>query len=353
MNKDAKTLVILSPGFPENEADTACLPSQQLFIKAINKNFPSLNIIVLSFQYPYFNSTYQWNNNRVVAFGGKHRSKVYRILLWLRTWKMLNQLKKENNIIGILSFWCGECALIGKWFGKKNNIKQVAWILGQDARKGNRYIKWIRPKPDELVAMSDFLADEFFENYFTGPAHIIPNGIDGNLFSKKIAQKDIDIAGTGSLIPLKRYDTFISIVKKIADKIPNLHTVLCGKGPEEINIRSLIKKNNLQNNISLTGELPHENVLKIMQRCKIFLHPSSYEGFSSACLEALSAGAHVISFCRPMNELINHWHVVNTEEEMLYKTLEILQNPETNYEPLYPFLMDDTAKKMMALFEYE
>jgi hypothetical protein len=189
--------------------------------------------------------------------------------------------------------------------------------------------------------MSDFLANEFFKNYFIVPKHIIPNGINGGLFSKEIFQKDIDILGVGSLIPLKRYDIFVSIVKQITDKIPAVQAVLCGKGTEENNLKSLIKKINLQKSISLTDELPHKDVLEIMQRSKIFLH-----------LEALAAGGHVISFCRPMNDSINHWHIVSNEEEMLDKALEILRNPQANYESVFPYLMNDTAKKMMVLFEY-
>ena len=38
-----------------------------------------------------------------------------------------------------------------------------------------------------------------------------------------------------------------------------------------------------------------------------------------ACLEALYAGCHVISFCKPMNTDFEHWHIVNTEEDMIKK----------------------------------
>ena len=59
MKHDPKTLVILSPGFPKDEADTTCLPAHQVFIKSLNKNFPSLKIIILSFQYPFSTSHIQ------------------------------------------------------------------------------------------------------------------------------------------------------------------------------------------------------------------------------------------------------------------------------------------------------
>lgn len=153
MSNSNKTLVILSPGFPADEADTTCLPSQQLFIKEINKNFPSLKIMVIAFQYPFSKSEYEWNKNKVFAFAGNGRGKLQRFFLWIRICRKLRQLKKENNIIGLLSFWCGETALLGTWFGRKYHLKHRCWISGQDAKKENKYIKWIRPKSEELVAM--------------------------------------------------------------------------------------------------------------------------------------------------------------------------------------------------------
>ena len=54
MKKKLDTLVILSPGFAANEADTTCLPPMQLFVKALKEICPGLNIIVIAFQYPFF-----------------------------------------------------------------------------------------------------------------------------------------------------------------------------------------------------------------------------------------------------------------------------------------------------------
>jgi hypothetical protein len=89
-----------------------------------------------------------------------------------------------------------------------------------------------------------------------------------------------------------------------------------------------------------------------MQRTKVFLHPSSYEGFSGVCLEALSAGAHVISFCKAMKQEIEHWHITGSKEEMKQKTLDILQGPNADHSPGFPFLMSDSVNAVMRLFEY-
>ncbi|HEX4372973.1 MAG TPA: glycosyltransferase family 4 protein [Puia sp.] len=350
MINDRKTLIILSPGFPANEEDSACLPAQQSFVRSLNKNFPDLKIIILAFEYPFVRSAYLWHNNSVISFAGKNRRKIFRLIMWRKIWQELKKINKQENIIGLLSFWCTETALVGKLFAKKFKLKHFCWVLGQDARKGNKMIRFIKPKSEELIAMSDSLATEFFLNYKIHPKYIIPNGINPELFSENNSEKDIEISAAGSLIPLKRYDIFIDIINEINKTIPSAKEILCGKGEEEKKIKLLIEKFNLQNNITLTGEISHAEVLKIMQRSKIFLHTSSYEGFSGACLEALYSGAHVISFCQPMKQEIGHWHIVKTKEEMFHKTLELLSDPSTDFSPVLPFTMDNAAREMMRLF---
>ncbi|MEO8764214.1 MAG: glycosyltransferase [Ginsengibacter sp.] len=352
MKHDSKTLLILSPGFPKNEADTTCLPSQQIFVRSLNKCYPALSVIILSFQYPFSNTTYQWYGNKVVPFDGLEKGRIARLLYWRQVWRTMNRLKKENNIIGLLSFWCGECAFMARYFGRSNKLKNLTWIMGQDAKKGNKYIALIQPKPGELMAMSDFLSDEFYKNYGIRPSHVIPNGVAPALFAIKNIVRDITILGVGSLIPLKQYDIFIKVVKEVNKQIPGINSILCGKGALQMELQDLIAREHLQTNLILTGEMPHQETLELMQRAKIFLHPSCYEGFSTACLEALYAGCHVISFIRPMRQDIDHWHVVQNTGEMIAKTVELLLNRKTNYVRVMPYIMDESANTVMRLFGY-
>ena len=114
-------------------------------------------------------------------------------------------------------------------------------------------------------------------------------------------------------------------LKEITKEIPATNAMLCGKGPQEMQLQKLIVHHQLQNNILLTGEKPHAETLRLMQRTKVFLHTSNYEGFSTVCLEALYAGCHVISFIKPMQHDIDHWHIVQTKEEMVKKAIGILK----------------------------
>jgi len=345
-----KIFVIISPGFPANEADTTCLPFAQSFIKSLNKNFPSLKIIVLSFQYPFFKGMYQWNGNTIISFYDKGKGKIKRFLFWRKVWRQLKKINKENTVVGLFSFWCTECAFIGKYFGWYYHIPHKTWIIGQDAKRDNKYVKLIRPRAENLAAMSDFLVEQFFKSHGIRAKYVVPNGIDLSEFTPYNGQKDIDVLGAGSLIPLKQYNIFIDVVSKLKYQLPGIKAILCGRGPEEENLNQKANDMQLDNNISFQGEIEHAETLKLMQRTKIFLHPSSYEGFSTVCLEALYAGAHVISFCKPMSKEIKNWHIVKNDDEMVKKALELLTDTQTKYERVLVQSMDDSVKAIMKLF---
>lgn len=350
MATEQKTIVILTPAFPANESETYWVHSQQLFVKTLRNNFPHLKVLVLAFLYPYARSRYTWHATEIISFDGMHRKRLQRLLLLTDIWKTLKKICRQNNVAGIFSFWCRECALIGKWFSKRNSIKYFCWVCGQDARTMNKMVKLIRPASGELVAMSPFLANEFENNHGVKPAHVIPNAIDPKAFESRLPEKDIDILGAGSFEPLKQYDVFTRIIKSIQNQIPNVQARHCGIGIEKEKVQSLIDKLGLQDNFKLLGGKPHDELINIMQRTKVFLHPSLYEGYSTVCLEALYAGAHVVSFCHPMEGQIQNWHVVNTTEEMVSTTVRLLRDPLTQYTRVLVHSMDETVRAVMELF---
>src|ERR1700712_270293 len=127
MTEPQKTLVILSPGFPASEADSACLPPQQVFVRNLKQNYPALNIIVLAFEYPYSSAEYLWKGVAVIPFGGRNRGKLFRRANWIRIRLTLSRLNKQYQVIGLLSFWMGDCAFIAHTFAKRNRLKHFCW----------------------------------------------------------------------------------------------------------------------------------------------------------------------------------------------------------------------------------
>lgn len=349
MHKANRTFVILTPGFPSSEADTVCLPALQHFVRGLHDVDPGLNIFILTFQYPYRTSTYQWHGATVMSFGGRNREGFYRWHLRRRIDRALRQIHDQSNLTGLLSLWYGECAWVGKTFAERHNVKHFCWIRGQDALPVNKYPRRLPPGGHELIALSDALQDEFERNHRVRPVHVINPGINDACFTRS-AGRTIDLMAAGSLIPLKQFDHFIGIVAAIKRSMPSIRALLAGEGRERKRLERMIADHHLENNLQLLGERPYPEVLALMQQSKIFLHPSSYEGFSGVCLEAIAAGAAVVSYHQPMKYPVNNWHIVRDANDMQAKTLEILHNPGAITPTPNPFPIRDTVSRVMNLF---
>jgi glycosyltransferase involved in cell wall biosynthesis len=343
-----RTLVILSPGFPADENESTCLPAQQLYVRTLNRIFPDLRIIVIALQYPPHEIVYRWYGNEVIPFNSKKYKIFLRPFLWSRVHKRLCEITNLETA-GVLSLWYSETALLGKRFARKYNLRHYCWILGQDALAHNHFTRWVRLRPDEIIALSDSLSDEFKRNHGIRPFLVVPNGIDPSQFGdNRFSERTIDVLGVGSLIPLKQYSIFVEVVARLKKKRPGIKAVLCGRGPEGEMLRSQIRRLKIEQNISIMGEIPHNKVLSLMQHSKILLHPSSYEGYSTACLEALYAGCHVVSFTWAEKKTINQWHIVASIEEMFLQCLKILN--DTNASPICVHTMEEAAISVIKLF---
>jgi glycosyltransferase involved in cell wall biosynthesis len=353
MNNKNGTFIILSPGFPAGEDDTNCLPFIQLFVKRLKELNPCLEIVVLAFQYPYSKVPYQWHGVSVYPFRGRNKGGIHRLFVWRAVSSQLKQIIKTNPVAGMLSFWLGECALLGKHFARKYHIKHYTWLQGQDARPQNKYVRFIRPKGKELIALSDFLADEMVKNFKLQPGHIIPVGIDHRQFNATSGERTIDILGAGSLIPLKQYDIFIEMVAGLVKKFPTLRCIICGDGAQRERLEKLINENNLRQHIEMCGEIPHARLLCKMQAARIFLHPSSFEGFGMVCAEALSAGSHVVAFYQPMQLQFEHYHKASGKKEMTDILTGLLEDKNLDHSPVIPYHIEEICHRVLSLYDPE
>lgn len=350
MDAKPKVLVVLTPGFPKDERDTTCLPLQQVLLKTIKQNHPELELLVIAFQYPYKKKNYSWNGIPVIAFAGKARPNIFRAYNWAKIWPTLAAINRKKNVVGILSFFLNECAFIGERFAKTHNLKHHCWILGQDAKPDNHYFKLSGMHGNSLLALSDFIASSMYINYGVMPKHIIPGGVDTTMFGDHYVSRDIDVLAAGSLTTLKQYHLFTEVICRLRRQNPGIKAVLCGGGPEKTRLSAMIKKLKMENHITLTGELPHTEVLELMRRARIFVHTSSYEGLGMVCLEALYGGAKVISFLKPMDDDITNWHIAGSTLEMATIAHDILNDNTTEYCPNLVYDINDIAAQMVALY---
>lgn len=348
------TFIILTPGFPADESDTTCLPAFQQFAQSVKKLYPQYQLTVITFQYPFVAHEYLWNGIRVIALGGSNRPRLQRFLTWCRAYKVLKRLKKEEKIIGLLSLWLTECALVGKIFAKFHRLKHYMWLIGQDAKKNNQYIKRIKPKGREIIAMSDFLKEEYFKNHGELPFMIAENGIvESNFPEFNTGERPVDILGVGSLTALKNYSLFIELVQELKKDFPNINASLIGAGEEEPRLKKKVAELQLEKNIRFEGLRSHSEVFERMNQSKVFLHTSHYEGNSTVLMEALYSGCYTFS-TRPLsNAKVEHLYIADNREVLLRALREHLEKKNVTYSRVIFNTMDNTVQKILNLFTRE
>jgi len=349
-NPKNKAIVILIPGFAASESDSTCLPFVQNFLRNFDKTSGTIQLFIIAFQYPYSRENYTWEQIPVYPLNGRNRGKFSRLATWRRGWKKFAELSNDYKIIGILSFWLGECSLVGKFLHKKYDIPFYTWLMGQDAKSKNFYQPFIKPKPEMLVALSDALSEEYSKNYRVHPKYIIPLGTDPSQFKVQNNERDIGILAAGSLIPLKRYDQLLIVIASLKKAGHQLKVMIAGEGPLKKQLSTEAIRLGLDDVVHFTGELAHSDLLNLMSRSKLFIHTSSYEGNSAVCAEAVSAGAHVISFCQPMKKISAHYHIVNGLNEMISKAHDLLHRKDLDHSSIIEYPISKTCERIMNLF---
>ncbi len=342
---------MLTPGFAANEDDTTCLPTIQQFIMCIKNDFPACFITILAFQYPFINGEHYWNGIKVISLGGNNKPGLARVNTWRRAMVALTKIHRDKPIDGMLSLFITECALVGKLFSRWKKIKHYTWLLGQDTKPTNKYVRRINPQPAELIAMSNVQNTDLFQSFGITAKHIIENGINESFFPPfNNGIRNIDIIGAGSFIPLKQYGMFIEIIHALKIKGLELNAVLCGDGVLKPELVGLAEKLGVNGNVHFPGLTTHSQTLEYMNNSKIFLHTSRAEASSTVLMEALYSGCKTVAFAKVGHKITEQFYHCVNKEMMVEKIYELLIDEKQEYKQFNYNSMHDSAREMMQLF---
>ncbi len=103
------------------------------------------------------------------------------------------------------------------------------------------------------------------------------------------------IVSVGRLAQWKGMDTLISLMPKIIERFPEARLKIVGDGPQMENLKKLVDTLSLNNVVTLTGSVPHQEALAYMKTSDVFVLNSGYEGLSHVLLEVLSCGRPVLA----------------------------------------------------------
>ncbi|MCH7774204.1 MAG: glycosyltransferase [Bacteroidetes bacterium] len=340
-------ILVITPGFPENENDTSCIPAMQEYFTALLSEHSSPKITVVSIHYPYRNKTYSWKGIQVFSCGGGGKYP-FKILYLMRAIIYSLKVNKKLKVNIIHSFWLAEPALIGSILGKIFKVKHICTMMGQDARNVNNYLKILPLKNIIKVALSEYHSNYFRKSTGFNPNYILPWGI--NKIKVDENKRPIDIIGVGSLIALKNYKLFIDVVVRLKEDYPSMNCILIGEGPEKSELLKVIIKKNLSGNITLTGQLPREEVLLKMIKSKILLHSSNYESFGLVILEGLASGCYVVCKKVGIAKETKKILIIKNIEDAFLAIKRIINNTK-NFSPKIPYPIADSVSSYKKLYK--
>lgn len=349
-DKSKTALFVLTPGFPQSEHDDTCLTVVYKFVLAHREVFPDADVVVFSLGYPLTQQAYLWHGVKIKPFNLFRAGKLRKIFGFLQIVYRMAIEKRKYHDVRALSFWCGEAAFVGKLFEKLCGINHLIWMQGQEARGQSKWVRRIRPHPQQLLAISSFQAQLFKNNYRISPGHLVEAGIRTEDFPPLNDHRHIDLIAIGSLIPLKRFQIFIELVKDIADIKHDVRAVIVGEGPELEHLNKLIEIHELQGRISLVGKQSHHKTLALLNDSKVLVHPSEYEGFGSVFAEALYAGCKALSFVNPLQRRIEGWVICEDFAEMRNAAQKLLSQNITPKRTLVNNI-GNTARQIDRIFK--
>ncbi len=196
--------------------------------------------------------------------------------------KLVCLLKKKKMIVTWHEVW-----------GKDYWLEYLGWrgIFGYLLEKLSVFM------PNEIISVSKYTTKKLKNNLKSKKnIYTIPNGNDFEKIQEiKSSRRRSDIIFAGRLLKHKNVDLLIKSIQLIKEKKLKIKCLIIGDGPEKKNLEALNQKLNLKKNIKFLGFLEnHDIVYALMKSSKVFLLPSTREGFGVVVIEANACGIPVI-----------------------------------------------------------
>lgn len=189
------------------------------------------------------------------------------------------------------------------------------------------------------IAISDKVKSDLVKllNISEDKVKVIYNGVDFYGIQKiEKAEEESDIIYVGRLVPHKNIDILLKAIAEVKKHIPRIRVNIIGNGPLMPYLKNLSRELNIVENVNFYGFIENETkIYSIMKASKIFILPSTREGFPNVLLEANSCGLPVITVKHRMNATsflikdgYNGYIVGLSHSEIAKIILSLLQNED-------------------------
>lgn len=281
-------------------------------------------------------------------------SSIYSFLLPFAYQKELRKtdVLKTDQMFGSWS------AVMAKFFFRKKLVIRCGYQLSIFIKKNGigrwklliiRFLeRFVYRNADVIIAASKEDKKYIEEKYNILPEKIkyIPNYVDTELFKPLNIPKENRICFIGRLEKQKNLFNLIRAVSDIDIKL-----VIFGNGSQKKDLENISRQ--LKANVEFKINILNENLPREINKSKLFILPSLYEGCPKVLLEAMSCGLPVIGAnVRGINEVIQHkenGYLCGTDIFSIKKAIiEVLRDKDIQKK-----LSENARKTILEKFNFE
>lgn len=273
---------------------------------------------------------------------------------WINAVKIGRKIIKENRIDiihsnnftpslvgGTLSFLTSKVHITSVWdiFSLCGSDYWKKWVNQVGVSRINQFIGPIfekivlKSKANAIHTISEASKNDIIQFGAKKPVYTILPIIEKIKTRETVKNKNQFIC-ISRLVFYKNIEVIIKAVSIVRKEKKEIKLILVGGGPQLEEIKKMIKKLNLEDNVIITGYIEFDEKIELISESNAMLFPSFCEGFGLVILEAFSQKKPVIvSDIRPMSDIIKHektGFVLNPNDEKVWADyiLKLMNNPQ-------------------------
>lgn len=206
----------------------------------------------------------------------------------------------KPDIVHLHSFMHGHLAL---WIKNKYGINYLitehstGFVSEIYNKEQLSYAKQIFLEANYRLSVSNEFS-KLLKQKFNMKFNYLPNSVDTEFFNLRNIKKekeDFNFINIAFLDKKKNHDLLIESFTELFFNNKNIKLLIVGDGPEYENLKNLIYKLNIENQIKLYGRANREEIKRLLSKSDAFVLSSKYETFGVVIIEAMACGLPVLS----------------------------------------------------------
>ena len=152
------------------------------------------------------------------------------------------------------------------------------------------------------IAVSNYasrVGSGFLWNWSKSKVSVIPHGVDKRFCVDEDVERDANmLLAVSDIYVQKNFKNLLLAVSELVPENPNIRLQIAGR-PIDFDylqdLEAIVREKNLSDHVEFLGGLEADDLIKLYQKCGLFVFPSTVETFGNPLVEAMACGAPIAS----------------------------------------------------------